>query len=328
MSSSMLPLELMDAVCDNLAPADLARLSYTCSSAHQTAQRQLYRHVSISESRRNLSVVLTMAQKPHIAHYVRSFSIELDSHFTLLRRFYLQLSRALSGMAELTSLRLFVDPAASWVLRGISLPRLIYFACPFSLDMYVSDFLQHTSALLELEVDSAPFRHEQPTLVLPLSSVSHLQHFVGSSNAAEAIIPSRPVQSVQLTAGDFTEEVASRLAKSTAGIVILSATTSSAPAALLQLLSQKMQCLVHVRLLTTYSFPEAPDVAFYEHIAGALNAFPDLQTFELSGMHWGSEERKDSDRQRVWQSQPLKPEYNSGPEYLDIDPYSDLFFAY
>ncbi|KAJ3856943.1 hypothetical protein EV368DRAFT_61280 [Lentinula lateritia] len=328
MSFTMLPLELIDVVCANLAPTDLARLSYICSSAHQAAQRQLYRHVSISSSRRNLGVVLTIARKPQIAHYVRSFSMEIDSYFTLLRPFYRQVSRALASMTELTSLRLFVDPTASWVLKNISLPRLVHFACPFNLDSHVSNFLKHTHALLELEVDSTPCGLRRPASALAPSSVTQLQHFVGSSLAAEVTIPSRPVQSVQLTAGDLTEEVATRLSESTADIAILSATTSSAPATLLQLLSQKMQCLVHVQLLTTYSFPEAPDVTFYERIAGALNAFPDLQTFELSGMHWGSKELKDSDRHRIWQSQPLKSELNSSPEYLEIDPYSDLFFAY
>ncbi|KAJ3880155.1 hypothetical protein F5051DRAFT_502034 [Lentinula edodes] len=328
MSFTMLPLELIDVVCANLAPTDLARLSYICSSAHQAAQRQLYRHVSISSSRRNLGVVLTIARKPRIAHYVRSFSMELDSYFTLLRPFYQQVSHALASMTELTSLRLFVDPTASWVLQDISLPRLVHFACPFNLDPHVSNFLRNTPALLELEVDSTPCGLGRPASALAPSSVTQLQHFVGSSLAAEVTIPSRPVQSVQLTAGDLTEEVATRLSESTVGIAILSATTSSAPATLLQLLSQRMQCLVHVQLLTTYSFPEAPDVTFYERIAGALNAFPDLQTFELSGMHWDSKELKDSDRHRVWQSQPLKSELNSSPEYLEIDPYSDLFFAY
>ncbi|KAJ3762892.1 hypothetical protein EV360DRAFT_34735 [Lentinula raphanica] len=347
MSFTILPLELLDAVCESLSPLDLAHLSYTCTSVHQSAQRQLYRHLSISSSRRNLSVVLTLARKPHLAHYVRSFSIELDIHCsTLLRPFYSQLSRALSGMAELTSLQLSIDSTTSWVLAGIKLPRLVQFACPFPVDSYVSNFLKHTPALLELEVDSTSYWHEPPIAVLAPSSAPLLQHFVGSSRAAKAIVPSRPVQSVQLTAGDLTEEVVSRLSESTAGISIFSARTNSAPAILLQLLSQKLQCLVHIRLLTTYSYSETHYVVsvcticsllsfsyrtfqtFYQHIAGALNAFPDLQTFELSGMHWGSEERKDSDRQRVWQSQPFEFDLNSSPESLDIDPYSDLFYAY
>ncbi|KAJ3841553.1 hypothetical protein EV361DRAFT_76173 [Lentinula raphanica] len=329
MSFTILPLELLDAVCESLSPLDLAHLSYTCTSVHQSAQRQLYRHLSISSSRRNLSVVLTLARKPHLAHYVRSFSIELDIHCsTLLRPFYSQLSRALSGMAELSSLQLSIDSTASWVLAGIKLPRLVQFACPFPVDSYISNFLKHTPALLELEVDSTSYWHEPPIAVLAPSSAPLLQHFVGSSRAAKAIVPSRPVQSVQLTAGDLTEEVVSRLSESTAGISIFSARTNSAPAILLQLLSQKLQCLVHIRLLTTYSYSETHYVTFYQHIAGALNAFPDLQTFELSGMHWGSEERKDSDRQRVWQSQPFEFDLNSSPESLDIDPYSDLFYAY
>jgi len=330
MSLIMLPLELLDAVCENLPLGALARLSYTSSSVYPAVQRQLYRHVDISPARRNLGIVLTMARKPEIARHVRSFSIDLDSYSTLLRPFYQQLACALSSMSELTSLHLFVDPSASWVLdEMISCSRLVHFACLFSLDSHVSSFLERTPALLELEVDSMPFRHEGPTSVLTTSAIPQLQQFIGSSQAAEAIIPSRPLTSVQLTAGDLTEDVVTRLSESTASISTLSATTSSAPAALLQTLSLRMQCLVYVRLKTTYNFPEAPDVNFYEHIAGFLYALPALQTFELSGIHWGSQERKDSTTQRVWQSQPLKSELDSDPDVLlDIDPYSDLFFGY
>src|ERR1700761_8486071 len=173
MSFTMLPQELLDAVCENLSPPDLARLSHTASFLHLPAQRQLYRHVAISPSRRNLSVVLTMARKPHIAHLVRSFAIDLDSYSTLLSPFYQQLARALSSMTQLTSLHLFVDPSASWILWNLSFSKLIHCACPYTLDSHVSAFLGRTPALLELEVDSIPFRHEQPASTLTPSSVPH-----------------------------------------------------------------------------------------------------------------------------------------------------------
>jgi hypothetical protein len=331
MSLTMLPQELLDAVCENLAGADLSRLSYTASFLHVPAQRQLYRHVSISSSRRNLAVLFTLARKPEIAHHVRSFSIDLDSQFTFLRAFYHQLANALANMPALTSLHLFIDPNASWVLQELSYPRLLHFASPFPLDSHVSGFLSRTPALLELEVDSLPFRHERPASasILTPPSLPLLQQFVGSSHAAESIVPSRPVHSVQLTAGDLTEHVVARLSGSTAEIVTLSATTSSSPAALLQILSKRMQYLVHLRLMTMYSFSEAPDVNFYSDIAGALNVFSNLQTFELSGMHWGSQERKDAELQRVWQSQALETDINPEDDArLDIDSYSDLFFGY
>lgn len=256
----MLPLELLDAVCQSLPQADLARLSYTSSSVYLAVQRQLYRHVEISSARQNLGVVITMARKAEIAHHVRSFSIDLDSHSTVFRPFYQLLARALAGMTEITSLRLFVDASASWILDELSCSRLLHFACPFSLDSHVSNFLEGTPVLLELEVDSMPFRHEGTPAVLTPYAIPQLQQFIGSSQAAETIIPSRPVHSVQLTAGDLTEDVATRLSESTAGIAALSATTSSAPAVLLLALSQRMQSLVYARLKTTYSFPEAPDV--------------------------------------------------------------------
>lgn len=36
-----------------------------------------------------------------------------------------------------------------------------------------------------------------------------------------------------------------------------------------------------------------------------LASFPELNTFELSGMHWGSQQKRDDSSKRVWQSSPL-----------------------
>lgn len=43
--------------------------------------------------------------------------------------------------------------------------------------------------------------------------------------------------------------------------------------------------------------------SFYENVAQALAALPNLQAFELSGMHWGS--LMEEDTERVWQSKPF-----------------------
>lgn len=57
-----------------------------------------------------------------------------------------------------------------------------------------------------------------------------------------------------------------------------------------------------------------------------MTALPDLEAFELSGMHWGSLKKNEEDEKRVWQSSPL----NIGTEGDEdgVDLYSDLFFAY
>jgi hypothetical protein len=65
---------------------------------------------------KNLLVVFTLAQKPHRARYVRTFSIRLGSS-SALSSFYRLLRTALSNMSQLTSLDIFLHHAASWVMH-------------------------------------------------------------------------------------------------------------------------------------------------------------------------------------------------------------------
>lgn len=40
-------------------------------------------------------------------------------------------------------------------------------------------------------------------------------------------------------------------------------------------------------------------------MADVLASFPELITFDLSGMPWGSQQKRDDGSKRVWQSSPL-----------------------
>lgn len=64
---------------------------------------------------------------------------------------------------------------------------------------------------------------------------------------------------------------------------------------------------------------------FYEQVANVLSSFTELNAFELSGMHWGSERKQDDDTKRVWQSKPLQ-----GKTYPEDDLLfgTEIFFAY
>jgi hypothetical protein len=250
-------------------------------------------------------------------------------------------------MTEIISLELFVDPGASWVLTGTPhrvFPRLEHLACSFPLDSHVVDFLGKTKALLQLEVDgiSSPLSLPMPTL--PDGSLPRLCVFKGSSHAAMAIIPGRPVESIQLNSGDLTQDDIAILAQSTAHVAILGATTSSLPVPLLQTLMHHLPHLVYLQITTTYTFSERPDAVrlsyghyshnslnqfsqtFYQHIAKALTSLPNLRVFELSGMPWGSSLKTAENEGRVWQSQPLTNDFDTGDASLD-DLHSDFFHA-
>ena len=255
-------------------------------------------------------------------------------------------------MTELTSLEVFVDSSASWVLNGTqnaTFPQLLHFACSFSFDTQVANFLSKTCALLELEVDSIPTLHTPSLPPLPWTSIPRLIQFIGSSQAAKAIVPGRPVESIHLSSGDLTKSIVDSFAESTARIVVLGATTGLLPVPLLELLAQHLPHLVYLRIMTTYKFSEAPDVVclfvvdlaipfftfpfqvFYENVAKALATLPELTAFELSGMHWGSRKRSDDNEKRVWQSKPLSSEFSHDQEEgspVDFNPSSNYFLAY
>ncbi|KAF8076162.1 hypothetical protein FPV67DRAFT_400982 [Lyophyllum atratum] len=294
MSLPQLPAELLDAICQLVQPLDLAALARTNSTIHPIAQRLLYRHLSVSSTSHDLQVVVALAKQPELAQHVRTFTLRLDSS-TVFSSFYRLLGVALSGMTELTSLDLFVDSTASWILSEIqcTYPRLVHFGSSFALDNHVAAFLSKTEALLELEVDGASTTpNSLPAPTLPVASIPRLSQFVGSSHVASAIVPGRPVESIHLPSGDLTEEDVISLAKSTAHVVIFGATTSSLPMALLDSLSQRMPYLVYLRLMTTCNFSEPPKPSFYEQITTALTSLPDLKGFELGGMHWGPSQKQ------------------------------------
>ena len=337
-----LPVELLDDIFQRVLPTDLASLSRLSSLIYPVARRLLYRHLSVSS--RNAGAIITLAKKPELAQHVRTFAVRLDPS-TLFRSFYHLLATALANMAEVTSLELLVDPGASWVLPHRVFPRLEHFACSFSLDSHVVDFLCKTEALLQLEVDgiSSPLSLPMPTI--PDGSLPRLRGFKGSSHVAMAIIPGRPVESIQLNSGDLTQDDIASLAQSTAHVAILGATTSSLPVPLLQTLTHHLSHLAYLRIMTTYTFSEGPDAVrlsyghysqnglkqfsqtFYQQIANALTSLPNLRVFELSGMPWGSSLKTAENEGRVWQSQPLTSTFSTADNTSLDDLHPDFFLA-
>lgn len=276
MSFQILPVEVVDDVVHYLQNSDLVALSTINSYLYPIAQRWLYREITIDYSSNNLLVIFTLAQKPHLAHHVRKFSIRLGS---LLNSFYCLLRTALSNMTDLTFLDVFLDHDASWIMRtrdDSTYHRLEHFASSFHIDHHIVHFLQKANALLELEVDSLPPSPAIPSLepdALPM-----LSQFTGSSQAAQYVVPGRPVESIHLNSGDLTEDVAESLAKSTTHVLILAAATTSHSVSLIGTLTQRMDHLVHLRIVTTFNFSEPPD-------AVSIYTMPILFSFSHSCFH-------------------------------------------
>ena len=163
-------------------------------------------------------------------------------------------------MSELISLEVHIDQDASWVMGTIiSYPRLQRLACSFHLDSHLVDFLNKSTSITALEISSIPVSELD---VRPLSSdaLPCLARFTGSALAAQVVVPGRPVQQIDLNSGDLTEDLAISLAKSTAPILALGANTTSHSVSLIRTLIQCMGHLIHLRIVSTYTLMEFPDV--------------------------------------------------------------------
>ncbi|KAG2137990.1 hypothetical protein DEU56DRAFT_945746 [Suillus clintonianus] len=326
-----LPVELLDTIAQYLSSSSLAALAQTCSTLRPVAQRVLYCTVSASVWSQNLCVVDTLAKKPHVARFVRSFYIVIDSLAPVFLAFYCQLTKAILNMSELTSLSLLVDSSVSWVLKEASshihFPHLLHFTCSFSWDENVARFLDRTPSLLELEVDSIPTmftRDSLPPYLAP-TSIPQLEQFIGSSRTAELIIPGRPLRSIHLNGGGLLEDDIPLLACSTVPVVILGAVTNAPPVPFLETLRRHVPHLIYLRVMSTKDIFKVPTAEFYEQVANILTSFTELSAFELSGMHWGSQPNQNDGAKRVWQSAPLQTRNRPDDNLLFG---SEIFLAY
>ena len=113
----ILPIKLVDHVAHCLPTTDLVALSTISSYLYPVAQWWLYQHITINYSSNNLTVVYTLAHKPHLTCYVRNFAIRLGSFSALLSSFYRLLQYALSNMSKLTSLAVFLHQVLEAVIE-------------------------------------------------------------------------------------------------------------------------------------------------------------------------------------------------------------------
>ncbi|KAG6334151.1 hypothetical protein ID866_4939 [Astraeus odoratus] len=322
MSLHGLPVELLHIIAQDLDIHALAALAQTCSILCDVAQGSLYRHICVSAWSRNLCVVALLANKPSIARHVRSFYIAIDSLSAVFPSYYRLLSRAILNMSELTSLNLLVDSGVSWVLKDActrtSYPHLAHFTCSFPFDENVVQFLTKTPSLLELEVDSIPstFACESLGASLSPATIPRLEQFIGSPRTARLLVPGRPVKSLHLNGGALTDEDITVLAQSTAPILVLGAVTNSSPLPFLEQLHRYLPHLAYLRIMTTQTILQPPAAEFYEQVADVLASFPELSAFELSGVHWGSQQKRDDGSKRVWQSSPLSVQIQLDDEII------------
>ena len=339
MAPFVFPPELLDSICSHLPTADLLAVANTNVVLNAVAQRILYRHISITPAANNLSVLDTLAALPHTATHVRTFSLAL--HHEQPGAFYTLLAKALGHMTELTSLTLFLDAEASWVLNSETrYPSLASFASSFPLDSNLADFLSRTPAIVELQVGSALDSNDQSEFHLPPTSIPNLARFTGPHNTARAVVPQRPVEALFLSEVLSDDSIFGQLSQSKSNITIFDAVVSLGLLPCVTAISRSMPSLHHLRLMTVAPLDEHFDPVrrhrthsrfrnsssqfaqtLYQQLSDALGSMSDLDSFEYSGMSWTC--WNDSDSKRVWQSSPPTP--NSDFFQPPADHMDDIF---
>ncbi|OBZ76529.1 hypothetical protein A0H81_03535 [Grifola frondosa] len=347
--------ELLDAILDPLAPhlPTLASVARTCAAINPSATRLLYRHLSVSAYARNLSVVNTLAIRPDLARFVRTFSITLDDTDPVFRAFYVDLQRALASMMHLTDLTLLIDASASWVLsnggqlQGTLYPFLEQFVCAFPLDASVLGFIARTPGLRSLQLPVLPsivdsllpthiprlVSYTGPASLLPILAsrpltTLHLLDDLSLDNIPPPVVSTRTSETISFSGhtvhpdGEMDTQ---------AHVQVLSAVTSAPPAQVLEALALAYPGLVCLRLMTTAAFWEAPDMTFYTRIASTLSTLPSLAVFELSGMHWASRPKSPSSSfspsvEKEWLSPPITPRAVELAEPDELDGNRDYDF--
>ena len=167
-----LPTELFHHICSFLTPADLAVLSRVSSNWRDVSQSILYRHLSLSSLVKNVACVFSLAHMPHLACLVRSFTIRLKTYNA---DFCHTLALAVTNLSELTSLEVYADQAASWIMQNeTTYPHLQSFACSFHLDPHLIHFLNKADSITTLAIDAIPISDVNlplPSIALPCLSL-------------------------------------------------------------------------------------------------------------------------------------------------------------
>lgn len=340
MAPSPFPPELLDSICRLLPTPDLLAATRTNYTFNAVAQRSLYKDISITSATNNLSVLDTLAARPHIADLVRTFSMTIHSNQP--HALYNLLARALEQMTSLTSLTLFLDADASWVLNSEAhYLSLTSFASSFPFDSNLVGFLGRTPAVVDLQVGAALSSNDQLKVDLPPTSIPNLARFTGPCQAAQDVVPQRPVEALFLSQVISDDSIFGQLSQSKSNITTFDAVVSLGLLPCVTAISKAMPLLHDLRLMTVAPLDEHFDPvrshrpqfistklipcfhtqSLYQQLSDTLRSMSALASFEYSGMNWTC--WNDSDSKRVWQSSPPTP--NPDAFQPPTDPTDDIF---
>lgn len=261
MDVATLPIEVVDEVCDFLAVSDLLSLCITNTTFCASAQRLIFRNISLNSSRTAIGCLRSLSSSVRLAAHVRSFSLRLDDSTGLLRGFLQTHRIALSMMSNLESLDINLPTSASWVLlasKSAIYPRLTRLSCNFTLDASVSEFLGRAHALTQLQLGVCA-SNNTPMSSSPSPSLPRLHRFIGSCEDAVCVVPGHPLQVVHLHSGELNLGVLKALSQSTEPIEAFEAFNCPLTISMLSSIASNLPRLRHLRLMSMYHSYEQHD---------------------------------------------------------------------
>ncbi|KAK2466514.1 hypothetical protein APHAL10511_002156 [Amanita phalloides] len=319
MPFASLPYELVFHIATYLSKHNLLSLATTTHYLSLIAQHLLYRDLHVGTPSHNLSLVITLAKKPHIAAHVRSFALHIEPTTILFRSFYDALRTALSNMSELTSLQLFLDSNFSSPFRSTDVDLPSRSPSP-AFDHHIPLCLPNPL----LDLDFLPI----------MDDIGHSLHSL--PNFGKFAVPFRTwgmssghsvPSSLRPNSSNILESVAAKLVKMTVPVILFEANIDSLSIPFLLSLSQAMPRLRYVRFTATSNNVEPPSNEFCDDISKILSFFPVLESFELWGIHF-EQTRLLNDCGIRWKAKIFGSEIVELHSTPPADLFSDDFMVY
>ncbi|KAJ3529482.1 hypothetical protein NMY22_g8982 [Coprinellus aureogranulatus] len=286
----LLPLELINHICEHLPPSQLAKVATCASSFCDTARRILYKNVNIrSHSQVGIDIICTLATNHSVASHVRQLNVVIDA--SSLDTVCDGLAAALRHMEKLESLSISTPTmlSSSAIFRqndSTTYPGLHTLHVSFTLDLAIVKFLETTPELLALSVGQQESLHV-PCPDVPQLSIPKLTRFQGSISAALKVVPGRPVHSILAQTENLSVGHVRTLRLSSVPVLRLDISIANSPIPIVKALVEAMPYLQQVRITTTYEpSPGTGEIHFMQDLKVAAADLLDIQLFEFFGPQW------------------------------------------
>ncbi|KAF9442503.1 hypothetical protein P691DRAFT_681381 [Macrolepiota fuliginosa MF-IS2] len=198
----VLPLEIIDNVCQRLALRDLAALVRANTTLNAVGTRRLYHTINVDlPPARLLRCMITLDRSADLALLVRTFEVNLIAHMPT-RAYYLLLERVLKKMIHLTTLVVELPKRHSptWVLPVPSptSPSQIFRLRSLTISMHckppLARFLDSQSEVTELTLRGINSDSSNPLYPFITTLFHSVGGVLGADNPFSAAISSKPSQ--------------------------------------------------------------------------------------------------------------------------------------